>query len=588
MSIMLSEATFVETPDSTGVATTTMSTTTTTTTPAGYEVLTMTLNSTLPMTAAGDAEGIIEKTMLVTMLSGIVLLIMSLLKLSKVVVFIPMSCISGFTTGAAFHIVTSQVKFILGVKIQPHVGIFKFVKIWREIVLQVPNTNVPDLVVFLVCFVFLVIIKELVNPKLRKKLPVPIPGDLIVVIVACVVSYTVNLNKKYDIRIVNDVPAGFRPPSVPGFDGFAEYIGDAIIIAIICFAMSYAMVATFATKHKYEIDAAQETLAYAMIYIVGSVFGSFAGATAPPRCTILDTTGAKTQLVHLFSCIVLLLVILVLGPLFEPLPNSCLAAIIVVALFPLFKQVMQLKPFWKVNKFDFTIWLVTWSTVVFLDISFGLGIGVVCSIFTLAVQACYSSGQVLTAVGHLDIHQTSKKHEHSAELRGVKVFKFQSSLHFASLARFKEQLFTLTANPQKIRKMKAKQQKLLEKEESKKSRLISNGSDQRGSKTSEVYLAANGHADPDMGLLLDLHTIVVDCSSITYIDFMGLRLLGQLKADYNHVGVNFVLANCSDQLLRKLKAADILAFEENGTFPTVQDAVVFGAEKMFLTTASDA
>ena len=536
---------------------------------------------------------VVAKTMLVTMLTGILLIAMSMLKLNKVVAFIPISCISGFTTAAAFHIITSQFKFLLGISIPNHKGIFKLVKLWKEVALEIPNANLCDVVISVGCLIFLFVIKEIVNLRYRHKLPVPIPAEMLVVTAVTLISHFGALNDRYGIDIINNVPAGFASPVLPDFTGFEIYLVDAFLIAVISFIISYSMVSTFARKYKYEVNTSREMMTYGIYHVIGSFFGGFAAAAAPPRCTVLDTTGAKTQIVHMFTSLVLLLTILVIGPLFEPLPNSCLSSIIVCALIPLFKQFLHLVQFWKINKYDFAIWIVTWSSVVFMDIGVGLAVGVSFSVATVAVQACLSQGTILSSTGNIDLYQPSNKHELSEEIPGIKIFRFESSLHFASQAQFKEQLFQLTANPQKLPLIETKNMKrrntitttAMEKklqrggvEEGRGGTGGSTNSVKKG--ISDVYTITNENAENNnMGDTLrpDLTAIVLDFSSINYIDIMGLNLIKQLKTDYSHVGINLVLANCSGAIWCKLDAAGIGSDKhcecQMDIFPTIHDAV---------------
>ena len=521
-------------------------------------------NTTIDDASGEIASATLEKTMLVTMLTGVILIIMSIFKLGKIVVFIPMSCISGFTTAAAFHILTSQMKFILGITVPGHTGIFKFVKVWREIFLGIPDSNICDLVISICCFIFLVSIKEIANPKLKDKMPVPIPAEIIVVTVVTLVSYLVSLQNKYGIKIVNEVLAGFDSPNIPNFDGFAGYIVDAFLIAIISFVISYSMVSTYSQKHKYEIDAGQEMIANGMYHLIGSIFGGFPAAAGPPRCTVLDTTGAKTQAVHIFTCIVLLLTILFIGPLFEPLPNSCLSTIIVCALIPLFKQFQHPVQFWKMNKYDSAIWIVTWSSALFLDIDIGLAIGIGFSITTIAITNCLATGDTLVTTGHMDIQKERGKYELSEEIPAIKVFRFNSNLNFVNQAQFKDQLFEKTVDPGKLSCIAAKTTERVEK------KII----------TADEADETAKHTKP---LLADLRGIVLDFSGITYIDIMGLNLIKQLKVDYSHIGINLVLANCSETIISKLKAAGIYSVkrfdsenkdrDKSLIFPTIHDAI---------------
>ena len=191
---------------------------------------------------------VVSKTMLVTMLTGIILIAMSMLKLNKVVAFIPISCISGFTTAAAFHIITSQFKFLLGISIPNHKGIFKLVKLWKEVALDIPNANLCDVVISVGCLIFLFVVKEIVNLRYRHRLPVPIPAEMLVVTAVTLISHFGALNDRYGIDIINNVPAGFASPVLPDFTGFEIYLVDAFLIAVISFIISYSMVSKLCEK----------------------------------------------------------------------------------------------------------------------------------------------------------------------------------------------------------------------------------------------------------------------------------------------------------------------------------------------------
>lgn len=50
------------------------------------------------------------------------------------------------------------------------------------------------------------------------------------------------------------------------------------------------------------------------------------------RSLIQQTVGGKTQIASIISCSILLIILLFIGPFFEPLPRSVLASIIVVSI----------------------------------------------------------------------------------------------------------------------------------------------------------------------------------------------------------------------------------------------------------------
>ena len=103
--------------------------------------------------------------------------------------------ISGFTTGAGFHVLTAQVPKVLNIKSPRHNGFgtlfkvglilflinFGFFQIYRDIIAEISHTNLTAVLVTFVTFVILFIGKELINPSFKKRFKVPIPFELVVV-----------------------------------------------------------------------------------------------------------------------------------------------------------------------------------------------------------------------------------------------------------------------------------------------------------------------------------------------------------------------------------------------------------------------
>ncbi len=532
-----------------------------------------------------------------TLLIGIIQILMSLFHLGTIASFMSASFLNGFTAAAACHIVTSQVPAMLGIALSNHSQPFKFFYLWFELFSNLPHAKAPDVIISLICLVTLFIMKELINnnEKIKSKMKIPIPAELIIVIIAVLASYFAEFNTRYGVAIIHKVPRGFPAPAVPPMENFQIFLLDSIMMSFVCFVISFSMANMFSRKNNYEIDTNQELFAYGMCHAVGSFFFSFVGAAAPPRCAVLHSSGGKSQVSSIFSLLVLLLVLVAIGPLFEPLPKCVLAAIVCMALLPMFKQIREVKMFWKINKWDFITWVVTFVSVICLGLSSGLLIGIGFSVLTIALQAFKSKGFSLGNAHNSELYTPIDSHELAREVDGFKVFRFESGLHFASRDRFKQQLYKTTLNPQEIKIRQKKQGKLAAQESKEKDMKNGNvvhtvnghvhdSNEMIGSKNSKgmnindsVSSSSSSKRKSDMTIALtsDIHTVVIDCSSMTYMDIMGLQTLNQVFMEYHSIDVTTKLTNCSVGMLRTLDNAGVTS--QCMIYPTVHDAITMGS-----------
>ena len=509
----------------------------------------------------------VDIAMSMSFLIGAIQIIMSLLNLGVIATYMSMPFVRGFLTGAAFHIVTSQIPFLLGIKMKPLVGIFKLPRSYVEIAHRITTVNVGELITAIICLAVLIILKEIINEKYKSKLKAPIPAELLVVILGTIISHFSKLNHNFEIRVVGDIPRGLPPPVMPSLTNWSNYIADAFIAALVSFAISISMAKMLSMKHKQEIDTNQELLSYGLCNGVGALFQCFGGCQAPPRTLVHESSGGKSQVANLFSSALLLIVCLWIGPYFKSLPNAVLASIITVALFPLFKQLRDLHTFWPISKWDFYIWLITWLCVVILDLSIGLMIGMGLSIFMVVLHSQVTKGEALGNLTNTEIYAPVDICAKSAEVSGIKIFRFSSSLFFVNVDSFKQQLFQNTVNPQALSNQKMAEEKHENGAESpevtlqmKKSRCPTKNGD-------ENEISANNNSP--IG-------IIIDCSGMTYIDIMGLTTLKQLNSDYNEHGIKLCLANCSRNIINKLNNMGLVGDEPKclPIYPTIHDAVL--------------
>ncbi|KAG7271896.1 hypothetical protein CRUP_038148 [Coryphaenoides rupestris] len=217
----------------------------------------------------------------VTFLSGLFQILLGLVHFGFVVTYLSEPLVRGYTTGAAIHVVVSQLKYTFGISPTRYSGPFSLIYTVLELCYLLPETNVGTLVVSIVAIVGLILMKEL-NSYLGKRLPVPIPVELI----------AVNLADNYGVDVVGLIPSGLQPPVLPTVSLFSQVIGDAFALAVVGYGIAISLGRIFALKYGYK-----ELIALGLSNSVGGVFQCFAISCSMSRTMVQESTGGKTQCV---------------------------------------------------------------------------------------------------------------------------------------------------------------------------------------------------------------------------------------------------------------------------------------------------
>jgi MFS superfamily sulfate permease-like transporter len=397
--------------------------------------------------------------------SGIIMILMGVFKLGFITIFLSEPLISGYTTGAAVHVFTSQIKHIFGLNITSERGLFSVPKTWIDSVVEIfgdwtSNVNNVTLIISIIT-IFILIIFRIVDRKLLRKIKVlychysmtdkkcttdkiqwfiPLPSQIIIVIFGTGISYAFKFNEEFNVTIVGKIPSG-PPDFTPPVFYYLQYVWtDAFVISIVTFAISVSLSQVFAKQFSYSIDSGQELLAYGAMNLIGSLFKSFNSAGSLSRSTVQAVSGGKTQLVGIISSVIIFFTLLWIGRLFEQLPNAILASIIWVALYGMFSQVVDVWRYFKLSIADVSIWIVVFGATVLLGVDLGLGVGVLYSLFTIVFKLILPKSVNLGRVPDTEIYRDIDMYERVESVHGVIIYRFQAPLCFVNCKVFQLRL----------------------------------------------------------------------------------------------------------------------------------------------------
>nr|XP_046253622.1 solute carrier family 26 member 6 isoform X2 [Scatophagus argus] len=535
-------------------------------------------NSSIINVTSRDAERV-RVAAAVTFLSGLFQIVLGLVQFGFVVTYLSEPLVRGYTTGAAIHVIVSQLKYTFGISPLRHSGPLALIYTVLEVCYLIPQTNIGTLVVSIVTIISLILAKEL-NAYLSKKLPVPIPVELLGIIIATIVSWQVNLNEKYGVDVVGVIPSGLQPPVLPAFSLLGQVIGDAFALAVVGYGIAISLGRIFALKYGYTVDSNQELIALGLSNSVGGIFQCFAISCSMSRTMVQESTGGKTQVAGALSAIVILFITLWIGALFEDLPKAVLAAIIYVNLHGMMKQFMDIPALYKSNKVDMVIWVVTFVLTLLLNPDLGLAASIAFSMLTVIFRTQLPKYSLLGQVPQTDIYRPLEDYTQVRQVPGILIFRSSATLYFANAEMYQNALgkksgMDITKILSAKKKLEAKR-KRLEKRNARRAATRNQVEMEREPENEEQNGIAVIDMDPEPDPSIP-NAIILDLSPVNFLDTVGVKTLCRIRRDYGEAGVEVVLAGCQTGVVDTLQTGGFFndKVTKSCVFSTIHDAVLY-------------
>ncbi len=303
-----------------------------------------------------------------TLMAGLILLAMGLVKLGGIIRFIPTPVITGFTAGIAVIIWVSQWKDFFG--LEPAAAGGHFHEKLRALIEALPGLHLPTTLLSLAALAILI-----VSPRVLRR----IPGPLVALVVLTAAQAWWQFDGVATIgSAFGGIPAGLPMPHWPdmSFGRVLELIGPAFTIAmlgaiesLLCAVVADGMAGT---RH----DPNQELVGQGIANIAAPILGGFAATGAIARTATSIRNGGTSPLASVVHALVLIAVVVALAPLAAQIPLAVLAAILFVVAWNMsearhFVDLLRHAP---VN--DKVLLLITFLLTVFADLVIAVNVGV--------------------------------------------------------------------------------------------------------------------------------------------------------------------------------------------------------------------
>ncbi|KAI6174641.1 hypothetical protein M3Y97_01013200 [Aphelenchoides bicaudatus] len=361
---------------------------------------------------------------------GLIFLICGIVRIQFLAEYFSAPLVSGFITGASFHIAIGQMDQVMGVKKGKEHRRFLFdVKALYDLA---PQANYATLIMSGSAFLFLVIGKFVLHPRLERLCPnrtLIIPYELILVVVSTVLSGLLSLGDTHHVKTIGPIPRDLPVPALPKFFLIKDLIWDAFALAVIQAAIHMSVSKMMSAKKGYRVDDNQGIFCVVYNAHDSRILASISVGIGVNNSGVHGGVWSNKPVVQhnirncCFGCFIGSWPASSLAS--DGKPFKCILAIIV--LIPLRILIMgfaDVPQFWRQCRWDFCVWLVTFVSTVCIDVIYGLGVGIGFELFTIVAR---TQGPTWTAW-----------YTKETEDLDICVFQFESMLLFTNGERFKK------------------------------------------------------------------------------------------------------------------------------------------------------
>ncbi len=306
-----------------------------------------------------------------TLMAGVILLIMGLAKFGAMIKYIPHPVITGFTSGIAVIIFSSEIKDFFGL----HLGELPpdFVGKWIAYATHATGITPPAIAVSALALAII-----LVWPRINRR----IPGPFVALIVTTAVAHLMHLDIETIGTRFGAISATIPHPQMPHLSllQITALVGPAFTIAMLAAIESLlsAVVADGMIGGRHRSN--MELVAQGIANIASALFGGIPATGAIARTATNVKNGARTPMAGIIHALTLLLITLFFGRWAALIPMATLAAILVVVSYHM-SEWRTFRAELHSPRSDVIVLLATFGLTVFVDLTVAISVGMVLAAF---------------------------------------------------------------------------------------------------------------------------------------------------------------------------------------------------------------
>ncbi len=263
-----------------------------------------------------------------TAMAGVLLFVMGLTRIGSLIRYIPIGIVIGFTNGIAVLIALSQVKELLGLRIDRMP--VDFFGATRAIAGAIDTVSLPAVGLGLASLLLIIFWPVAARTTGRAALVARLPATLLVLIAATAGAALLALPVETIGSRFGGIPAGLPPIALPdlSWENARNLIGPAVTIALLGAIESLLCARVADNMIDDRHDPNQELMAQGVANFVSPFFGGMPATGTIARTSANVRSGARTPVAGMVHALALLAIVLLAAPLAAHVPLAALAAVL--------------------------------------------------------------------------------------------------------------------------------------------------------------------------------------------------------------------------------------------------------------------
>jgi len=384
--------------------------------------------------SGGDPERAVLIAGMMAIVSGVVCVAAGLSRLGFITELLSKPIRYGYMNGIAITVMLSQIPKLLGFSVDAAGPLRQALGIVENV--SAGHTNIAAFGIGGFTLALILVLKRW--PR--------VPGMLIGVVLATVLTAVFDLASRSGISVLGPLPQGLPGPRLPlaSTDNLSAILMGSVAVALVSFADTSVLSRTYAARLRTSVDSNQEMAALGIANLAAGFFQGMPISSSSSRTPVAEAAGARTQLTGVVGALAIALLLTLAPDLLQYLPQTALAAVVISSAIGLF-EVSDLRRIFRIQRWEFWLSMTCLAGVAVFGAIPGIAFAIVIAVIEFLWDGWRPHSAVLGRVDGLKGYHDITRYPDARRIPGLVLFRWDAPLFFANAEWFHERVLAAVA-----------------------------------------------------------------------------------------------------------------------------------------------